>query len=122
MSTVIICIILAMIVCAGIRSALKRAANGCCGSGDTQNRVKADKNISHYKYKYTMSIAGMHCNHCKQTVENALNSLGGVYANVDLGKGNAVIYSKEKCDEQKLKKAISSCGFTAKELVEYNEK
>jgi copper chaperone CopZ len=96
-------------------------ASGCCGSGDTK-KVKTDKDISHYNYKYTISIDGMHCGHCKQSVENELNSIGGTYAVADLNKNNAVLYSKDRCSELQIRNAVTSCGFTAKEIVLCDEK
>lgn len=120
MSTIIICVILAAAVCIGIRSVVKRASSGCCGGGDTK-RVKTDTDLTHYNYKYTVGIEGMHCKKCKQSVENALNSLGGIYATADLDKKNAVIYSKEKCDEFRIRGVIGACGFSAKEMKACNE-
>ena len=45
----------------------------------------------------TISIEGMQCNHCKMSVEKALNSIEGITSvEVDLENKNAVIeYSKE---------------------------
>jgi copper chaperone CopZ len=122
MSNVIICIILFIIILIAIRSFVERAAHGCCGGGDKIKRVKTDKNISHYKYEYSMSLEGMSCKHCKQSVENALNSLGEIYACADFNKNSAVIYSKKKYDEQVLKNAVSSAGFTVKRVALKNEK
>lgn len=116
MATVIICVILVVFIVIGIRSMVKRAAQGCCGGGDVKH-VKTDKNTSHYTYKYTMGIEGMHCKHCTQTVENALNSLGGIYAKADLKNKSAVIYSNIECDSTKWTNAVNSCGFTASEPV-----
>lgn len=117
MSTAIICVVLLVIIIIGARSFMKRAASGCCGSGDDKKRVKVDKDISHYTYKYVMNIEGMHCNHCKSSVENALNSLDGVYADVDLKGGKALIYLKEEGQSQKLAGAVRACGFTVKDLT-----
>ncbi|MDO5398051.1 MAG: heavy metal-associated domain-containing protein [bacterium] len=122
MSTIIISLILLVIIFIGVRSSVKRAAQGCCGSGGGVKKVKADKDISHYTYKYIMNIEGMHCNNCKKTVENALNSLGGVYAKVDLNKNNAVVYAKEEYSPHKLTNAVNACGFTAAEPVLCSEK
>ncbi len=116
MATVIICVILVIFIVIAVRSMVKRASQGCCGGGDTKH-IKTDKNTSHYKYKYTMNVEGMHCKHCTQTVEDALNSLGGIYAKADLKNKSAVIYSNIECDPEKWIEALSSHGFTASEPI-----
>ena len=43
--TIIICVILVIIICIGIRSTKKRATSGCCGSSETIKKVRVkDKN------------------------------------------------------------------------------
>jgi copper chaperone CopZ len=64
----------------------------------------------------------MHCGHCKQSVENELNSIGGTYAVADINKNNAVLYSKDRCSELQIRNAVTSCGFKAKEIVLCDEK
>ena len=38
--TIIICVILVIIICIGIRSTKKRATSGCCGSSETIKKVR----------------------------------------------------------------------------------
>ena len=55
----------------------------------------------------------MHCDHCKKAAENALNSINGISAKVDLKKGEATLkLSKEVADEE-IQKAIENAGFKA---------
>ncbi len=114
MSTAIICGILIVICYFGIRSTIKRAKYGCCGSGGSEVRKMkgADKNISHYPYTRTLEVEGMTWSNCKQRVENAFNSREGLYASVDLKKNLAVIHMKEQIQEDELKEMVRKAGYT----------
>ena len=49
--TIIICVILVIIICIGIRSTKKRATSGCCGGSETIKKVKVkDRKKEHYPY------------------------------------------------------------------------
>ena len=41
--TIIICVILVIIICIGIRSTKKRATSGCCGSSETVKKSKGKR-------------------------------------------------------------------------------
>ncbi len=63
----------------------------------------------------TITIEGMHCNHCKMTVEKALNSLEGVADTfVDLDKKQAVIELNKDIEDSKIKTVIEEEGFEVK--------
>lgn len=67
--------------------------------------------------KKTILIEGMQCNHCKMTVEKALNSIEGVTkAEVNLESKTAVIESNKDIDNSKINKAIEEVGFRTKEI------
>ena len=52
-----------------------------------------------------MKISGMHCEHCANTVTNALNGLDGVTAKVSLKENSAEDFpTTEKIDQADLKK------------------
>lgn len=63
----------------------------------------------------TIDVRGMSCNHCKMTVEKALNALDGVSkATVDLGKANVTVtYDPKKVSIDDMKKAIIDAGYEA---------
>ncbi|MBP2073139.1 copper chaperone CopZ [Thermoanaerobacterium butyriciformans] len=63
----------------------------------------------------TIDVRGMSCNHCKMTVEKALNALDGVSkATVDLGKANVTVtYDPKKVTIDDMKKAIIDAGYEA---------
>lgn len=117
MSTLIITIIILAIVAAVGYSYVKnlRAGSSCCteGDGPLPKKVKVDdRDEGHYPYKAAVTIDGMTCAHCVRNVENALNSLPGTWARVDLGEKSAEVLSKEPINEEKLRETIKASGYT----------
>ena len=76
-----------------IRSYKKKLVSGCCGASDEsvkKNKV-ADKDKSHYPYEKTLVVDGMVCKNCSARVENALNSIDGVWAEADVSSGRVTV-------------------------------
>lgn len=111
--TELILIILAAVGLVALRGAIKRIAHGCCGtSGPKLRRIKVDdRDRSHYPHEARLSIEGMSCQNCAFRVENALNSMDGIWATVNLGKKIALIRGKQPLDETKLRKAVANAGY-----------
>ncbi len=61
----------------------------------------------------TLTISGMTCNHCVQSVTSALQELAGVdTVTVSLDTGSAsVTHSPEKVNPQALRQAVQEIGF-----------
>lgn len=123
MSTLIITIIILAIVAAVGYSYVKnlRAGSSCCteGDGPLPKKVKVDdRDESHYPYKAAVTIDGMICAHCVRNVENALNSLPGTWAKVDLGQKKAEVLSKEPIAEKTLRQAVKDSGYT---MISYSD-
>lgn len=104
-----------LLVCCfiGVRSTVKRVAHGCCGSGQdpVKKRKPADTELSHYPYTCCINVVGMTCGECKKRVENALNAMEGVYAVVNRKKKTALVYGKQKLDEDALRRAVCAAGY-----------
>ena len=66
----------------------------------------------------TISIEGTQCNHCRMTVEKALNTIDGV-TNVEVSLENkkAVIESQKEIDNNKIKKVIKEAGFEVTDII-----
>lgn len=113
MATVIICVIIAALCLVGVKSALKRSASGCCGSGEGSiKKVKVqDKDLSHYPHCYRIEIDGMTCGNCEKRVANAFNIKEGFYAIANLEKGEVEIHTKNPEDEREMKDSIRSSGY-----------
>ena len=115
MSTLIIVLILVIAAVFGVKSYCRRLSSGCCGasSGPSEKRIKVkDRDKRHYPYRKILHIDGMVCTNCSAHVENALNRLDGVWAAVDLAKGQADVRMKTPLDEQILKQTVRSAGYT----------
>lgn len=115
MATAIIVVILVLICIFSVKSYLKKLRGGCCGAGGDgpEKKVKvADRNKANYPYQSVAVIDGMVCGNCAARVENALNSMEGVWAKVDLSKKQAVILSKAPLEEQTVRSAVRNQGYT----------
>ena len=88
--------------------------SSCCGERDApEKKVKvSDKNKKNYEYRYTASIEGMVCSNCARHVENAFNSMGDVYAKVNLGKKEAEIYSKFALSRENISACLRGSSYT----------
>ena len=116
MGTIIVILVLLAIIVGAIFSIKKRIKYGssCCGSHDAApKKIKIrDKIKKHYPYTFTLSVDGMHCSNCVLRVENALNSLEGIWAKVNLENKSVLVLSKYKIEENQLSKAVSDAGYT----------
>lgn len=68
------------------------------------------------KLNATLSVEGMHCNHCKAKVENAIKAVKGVKAvTVSLDTASAeIVYSEGKTTPEAVAEAVTKIGFNAK--------
>lgn len=81
---------------------------GCCGGGDYKPKKKRLKNIL---YKKTFKVDGMHCAHCQNRVEEAINDIQGVAGKVNLKKSTlTVCYEQDVADGLILSK-IERIGY-----------
>jgi len=65
----------------------------------------------------TIGINGMQCNHCKMSVEKALNGINGVnQVIVDLENKNATITSNTNIDNEIITQVITEAGFEVVEI------
>ena len=114
-ATIVICVVIVGIIVLGMRHYRKTMRSGCCG-GDSDaapKRIKVqDRDLSHYPYEKVLDINGMTCQSCVTHVQNALNSLDGVYSKVDLSKKKAVVHMKKDLPEPVLRKAVADAGYT----------
>ena len=87
MENYIIIGIIAVIVVVAVISSIKhfKGAGGCCGGGSYKPKRKR---ISDVKYTKTFKIGGMHCEHCKMQVEEAVNGIKGIAGRAELKKRN----------------------------------
>ena len=67
----------------------------------------------------TLKVSGMTCNHCVQSVQTALQEVGGVRtARVDLQQGRAVVdYDEGSTNPRDLAGAVADAGYQAEEAA-----
>jgi copper chaperone len=115
MADAIIFLVIIIICIFGIKSLTWRMANGCCGGVTAEKPVKVrDRNKVHYQYCAEMKIGGMKCRNCVLRVQNALNSLDGVWARVNLEKGTALIRTRSKINDERLAAPVCAVGYSVK--------
>lgn len=113
MANVMMITVLVAIAVVAVKSFMKKLAHGCCGD-DAPCRIKvADKNKSNYPYTTMLKIEGMSCQNCVVRVENALNGLPGVWAQVNLANKQAVVRMKQPIEEQELCNLVAKVGYLA---------
>lgn len=113
-STIIICAVLTAICIYSVIKYKKNLSSGCCGAskeGSVKKIRVADKEKSHYPYTEILKIDGMSCGNCANRVENALNSIDGVWSSVDLGKQEALVRMKHPVELEVFKKAVLEQGY-----------
>lgn len=60
----------------------------------------------------TISVEGMHCEHCEQTIEDALQGVAGV-SDVHVDRENEAATVEGEPDENDLVRAVEDAGYTA---------
>lgn len=110
MTDIIIVGILAIVVILGIRSGVKhfKGESGCCGGGTYKARPrKLSKTVA----KQTFKVEGMTCQHCVNRVSEAIHSLAGTSAKVNLSKKTVVVSMAEVVAEETLIEAVQKAGY-----------
>lgn len=115
---VVIAIIVVILAVAG-KGAWKhlKGEGSCCGGGSSV-KVKKKKLNGTIAAQKVISIDGMHCDHCKNSVERALNALDGVASQVNLHKKQAVVKMTSAVSDEVLKEAVERAGFSVTEIKE----
>ena len=90
-----------------------KKGGGCCGDREEtvcKTSVK-DRSRAHYPYAVQLEIGGMTCENCARRVENALNSLDGVWATVRIDSHTAHLRLKSAPDVERLREAVRQAGY-----------
>lgn len=112
LGTIIIVLILAVIVFFAVKSSIKhmKGQGGCCGGGDDV-KPKKKKLQGQCISEKIVFIEGMHCDHCKNSVESNINQIDGAVAKVNLKKKFAVVSMSRQTDDSEIKAAVEKAGF-----------
>lgn len=122
MSTIIIICAALLVAFAVYRTVQKfrgKAKSSCCGTPEVKTVKKVeDTDRSHYPYQYKLAINGMHCANCARTVENALNSMEGVWGHVNLGRNEATVLAKTAQTMDEFAAALDAKGYSVTQCNE----
>ncbi len=97
-----------------LRIFTKKKSSTPCGCGcscSSASNSNASVNQTGNNKKLVLDITGMHCAKCQNGVSEALNSLDGVSATVDLERNCAFVELSKDVSEDKLKQAVADRGF-----------
>lgn len=59
---------------------------------------------------------GMHCEHCRLSVADALSALDGVATKVRLADGTAIVAYERPVSDEELIRAVESAGFEVTDI------
>lgn len=77
-----------------------------------QTTIQHTENQEEENMKAVLKIEGMMCGHCKKHVEDALNGMEGVTAQVDLEQKCAHVTMEQEVTEEIFRKVIEDAGYT----------
>lgn len=117
MENYIIIAILIIVVLISIRSSVKhfKGEGGCCGGGKSYKPKK--KKLPNVIEQRTFKVSGMHCEHCKNRVEEEVNDIPDVAGKVDLKKGEVLVSYAKPVDNAIIKEKIERAGYTVTEIL-----
>jgi len=109
MATYIILFILILIVVYASYNSYKhfKGEGDCCGGSVA---VK-EKDINDVKDKKLINITGMHCENCAKRIQNKLNELEGLKAEVSFKDKKALLKSNKTIDLNRVKQVVNELGY-----------
>lgn len=118
MQNLVIIVMIAVIVAGGIRSTVRhfKGQGGCCGGGGYRPKKKKLKKVVSRK---TFAVEGMHCEHCKNRVEEIVNDIRGVSGKVNLKEGKLTVFYGENADaagDELIKERMEKAGYRVMEI------
>ena len=118
MVNILIVAILLLVIILGLISGIKhfKGQGSCCGGASD---IKSEKKILQAPKiaQKTILIEGMTCAHCKNAVENALNTLDGVAAEVELKDKKACVSMSRLVSDEELREAVERQGYEVKKIL-----
>ena len=108
--TSILFVLLTAAVAVGIWYTIRhfRGEGGCCGGGGYRPRKKK---LSHVMGEKTFRVEGMHCEHCKVRVEEAVNDIHGAAGRADWKKGLLTVLYSQPVDDGQIKQRVEKAGY-----------
>ena len=107
---VILIVLLTAAVAVGIWYTIRhfKGEGGCCGGGSYRPRKKK---LSHVTGEKTFRVEGMHCEHCKVRVEEAVNDIHGAAGRADWKRGLLTVLYSQPVDDGQIKQRVEKAGY-----------
>lgn len=112
---IIIILIIALLIWA-LKRSLKcfKGDSPCCKGSHT---IKEKKLQSPILGKKILEIEGMHCQNCTRHVINAINSIEGASAKVDLDRHLAIVSYDRELNDHELYDVIEEAGYHIQSIM-----
>lgn len=109
MGTVLIVVVLVVVVIFAIRASRKhmKGEGGCCGGGGDEITAEQKELTGTIVGSKVVHIEGMMCDNCRKHVQNQLNRIDGVSAQVDWKKGTAVLSMEREVSDSEIRQALA---------------
>lgn len=112
MGTAVILVVLVIVVIFAVKSGIQhgKGEGGCCGCGGS---IKEDKKVLTGDIIATkiVTIDGMHCENCKNSIEHQINRIDGASCEVNLKKKIATIQMDKPVDNETIRRTIERLDF-----------
>lgn len=111
MENAIIIAIIVITAAGALRYAVRhqKGRGGCCSGREYRPRRKKLPKVICRKI---FLIGGMHCEHCRNRVEEAVNDISGAAGRVNLKKGELKVFYSEHIDDSDIVSRIEKAGYT----------
>lgn len=106
----IIGVIVVITVIGGVYTVKHFKGEGSCCGGKSYKPKK--KKLANVLYQKTFKVDNMHCDHCKNRVEEVVNDIKGVAGKVDLKKGELTVFYAVDISDDVIKSKIIKAGYT----------
>ena len=110
----IIIVLVSIFLFFALKGSLKhfKCESPCCGGGSGNSGKAKTKFLDGPVIgKKTLTIEGMHCEHCVNAVTNALNEIDGVVAPAPPPRPRAAASYDREINEADLKNAVKKAGY-----------
>lgn len=110
MENYIIIAVILLIVLISINSAVKhfKGQGGCCGGSSFKVKRKKLKNVL---YKKTFKVSGIHCEHCKNRIEEVIDDIDGLAAVVNWKKNELLVSYERDFSDEFIKEKLQKFGY-----------
>lgn len=112
MGTAVILVVLVIVVIFAVKSGIQhgKGEGGCCGGGGS---IKEDKKVLTGDIIATkiVTIDGMHCENCKNSIEHQINRIDGASCEVNIKKKIATIQMDKPVDNETIRRTIERLDF-----------